>query len=220
MDLFFDLDGTLIDSADAILVSFAAALGQHGLVPAVPLDRSLIGPPLRQTLKRLTGSDDPDLMDRLTQAFKDHYDGEGCLGTPAYPGVPESLHGWASEGHRLFIVTNKRLVPTLAILQNLALAPLFSGIHTLDETTPPAASKGDLVAGILARHGHPLRAGLLVGDSADDGRAAQANGIPFIFAEYGYGSLAGQDVPVAATIRTLAELGSHLGVFRRSPQLL
>lgn len=220
MDLFFDLDGTLIDSADAILSSFAAALGQGGLIPAVPLDRSLIGPPLRQTLKRLAGSEDSDMLDRLAHAFKNHYDGAGSLETHAYPGVLESLHLWASEGHHLYIVTNKRLVPTMAILRNLDLVPLFSGIHTLDETIPPAASKGDLVARILASHGSLLRRRLLVGDSADDGRAAQANGLPFIFAEYGYGSLAGQDMPVAATIRAIEELGSHLGGSGRSPQLL
>jgi phosphoglycolate phosphatase len=220
VDIYFDLDGTLIDSADGILASLTAALDLHGLVPSFPLNRDLIGPPLRQTLKHLTGDVHPAMLDRLTQAFKDHYDGEGCLRTLPYPGVPESLRNWAAEGHNFYIVTNKRLVPTIAILRHLNMESMFTSIQTLDGTTPPTPSKEDLVRGIRALQIHPKQAGFLVGDSADDGRAARANGLPFIFAEYGYGSLIGEDVPSAGRIWAFAELGSYLNGAGLSPPLL
>ena len=50
-DILFDLDGTLIDSSPGILASFGRVLAAHGLEPLVPLDASLIGPPLAETLR-------------------------------------------------------------------------------------------------------------------------------------------------------------------------
>jgi phosphoglycolate phosphatase len=214
MDLFFDLDGTLIDSAGGILASLRAALEEHGLTPLVPLDRALIGPPLRRTLQKVTGREDPELLDRLVQAFKDHYDGVGCLATQPFASVPEALGALASADHRLFIVTNKRLVPTLVILRHLGLEVHFAGIHALDEMPSSASSKAELVARVRAGHGLPLREGLLVGDSRDDGLAALANGLPFVFAEYGYGTLTDQEVPVAARIRDISELETSLDGLR------
>ena len=75
--IVFDLDGTLIDSAPAILASFRAAFVHTGIAPAVAIDESVIGPPLTETLQLLSGSDDPALIGRLAEAFKASYDGAG-----------------------------------------------------------------------------------------------------------------------------------------------
>lgn len=56
--ILFDLDGTLIDSAPAILASFRDAFARAGLTPVIPIDDSIIGPPLTETLQLLAGSKD------------------------------------------------------------------------------------------------------------------------------------------------------------------
>lgn len=205
MDLYFDLDGTLVDSADGILASLEAALAAFGLQPAVALDRGLIGPPLRQTLQVVAAVADPSLLDGLVAAFKAHYDRRGCLATRPYPGVVLALEAWACQGHRMRVVTNKRLAPTLAILRALGLDTRFSGVHALDETDPPAPSKSVLLARVAGRSGARLGE-LMVGDGPDDGRAAYASGMPFVFAEYGYGQVDDSSIPVAARIQSLPEL--------------
>ena len=46
--VIFDLDGTLIDSAPSILAGLNMAIKKSGLLPVLPLTRSLVGPPLRE----------------------------------------------------------------------------------------------------------------------------------------------------------------------------
>lgn len=152
-DILFDLDGTLIDSSPGILASFARVLAAHGLAPAVPLEASLIGPPLAVTLAQVSGVANEVLLARLVEAFKADYDSEGYRSTEVFPGVAEGLAQLAAAGHRLYIVTNKRMVPTRNILEALGLARHFAGIHTRDETEPPAPSKAAVTARALARHG-------------------------------------------------------------------
>ncbi len=208
--VLFDLDGTLVDSAPSILEAFADVLAAHGLPPVAPLDRSLIGPPLRGTLARITGQDDPALIERLAAAFRERYDTAGVAATRPYPGLVETLTVLRGRGHRLFIVTNKRIAPTRAILSRLDLAPAFEGVYALDAFDPPAPDKGATVANVLARHALVPDACVLVGDSAEDARAAHRHAIPFIAASYGYGAPLDAGVPVAAVLPELRHLAALL----------
>ena len=56
--IIFDLDGTLIDSAPSILIGFEHVLKANGIDPLTPLVPSIIGPPLAQMLKMLSGIND------------------------------------------------------------------------------------------------------------------------------------------------------------------
>lgn len=198
-DILFDLDGTLIDSSPGILASFGRILAADGLPPAVPLEASLIGPPLMVTLRQVSGLADEARLARLAEAFKADYDSAGCLATEMFPGVAAGLAQLAATGARLFIVTNKRMLPTRRILEALGLAQCFAGIHTRDETDPPAPSKAAVTKRIVAHYGiDPARA-CFVGDSDEDAAAARENGLPFIHAAYGYGA-AILSIPPVATL--------------------
>lgn len=187
-DILFDLDGTLIDSSAGILASFGRVLAAHGLQAVVPLEASLIGPPLAVTLRQVSGVEDETGLARLAEAFKADYDTTGYLATEVFPGVPEVLARLAAEGMRLFIITNKRMVPTRKILQSLGLAQHFTGTHTRDETEPMAPSKAAVARRVIARNAiDPARA-CFVGDSDEDAAAARENSLAFIHARYGYGA--------------------------------
>lgn len=84
----------------------------------MPIDASLIGPPLRQTLATLSGSSDAALLDALSASFKDIYDAEACLETAAYEGCQAALEQLRAQGFNLSIATNKRLLPTSASLRH------------------------------------------------------------------------------------------------------
>ena len=154
-DLLFDLDGTLIDSSAGILGSFERVLAMHGLAPAEPLTAALIGPPLAVTLRQVSGlgeTGDDALLGRLVEAFKADYDSEGYRATTAFPGVADGLAQLAGAGSRLFILTNKRLLPSRRILDALGLARHFAGIHSRDETEPPAPSKAAVTRRVIGQH--------------------------------------------------------------------
>ncbi len=186
-DILFDLDGTLIDSSPGILASFERVLAAHGLSPAVPLEASLIGPPLAVTLRQVSGIQDEARLGRLVEAFKEDYDTAGYLATDIFSGVATGLAQLAAIGARLFIITNKRMVPTRRILEALGLAQHFAGIHTRDETEPMAPSKAAVTQRVLDRYGIDPGRAFFVGDSDEDAAAARENGLRFIHAAYGYG---------------------------------
>ena len=117
--ILLDFDGTLVDSAPAILNCFERALQAHGLEPCRSIDDSLIGPPLRQTLETLSGQSDPVILDALGASFKDIYDTEACLQTPAYAACQDVLEQLRAQGFTLAIATNKRLLPTRRIIAAL-----------------------------------------------------------------------------------------------------
>jgi len=77
--ILFDLDGTLIDSAPTILSCFARVLEKRGMHPKCELTHSLIGPPLIETLRRISGIDDPEILQGLADNFKRYYDEVGHL---------------------------------------------------------------------------------------------------------------------------------------------
>lgn len=207
--LLFDLDGTLIDSAAGILSSLAAALDRSGLAPSAEIDAGLIGPPLRSTLELLTGGCDPATLDGLVERFKQDYDTRGFLLTREYPGTTDLLRSLAAEGTRMFLVTNKRRVPTGLIVEYLGWTSFFSGIYTLDSVDPTAKSKADLVKRVIADASLNPSDTRFVGDTSEDADAAGVNRIEFYRASWGYGHFEPEHLQ---TMYSLDEIGDIMGL--------
>ena len=187
--IIFDLDGTLIDSAPAILASFRAAFAAAGLTPVVSIDESIIGPPLAETLAQLAGSAEPALIAELTRHFAAVYDSTGYRQTAAYPGIDVMLQRLAAHGARLHIATNKRIAPTRKILAHLGWDGRFDSVYALDLFTPRLPDKAAMIGRLLAERGIAPSDAVYIGDRAEDGHSADANHLPFIAATWGYGSL-------------------------------
>lgn len=186
--VLFDLDGTLIDSAPSILASMGAAFAELGAEPVCPLEPSLIGPPLIPTLRKLRGDapGGPSVED-LAAAFKAHYDREGYRGSVVIEPMPALLDALAAQQRDLYIVTNKRLHPTLLILEHLGWRPRFRGVYALDALTPAATSKAQVLQHVVATHGLPAERCWYVGDRDEDAEAAEAAGLPCLRVPWGYG---------------------------------
>ncbi len=184
--ILFDLDGTLIDSAPSILAGFAAVVERHGIKLQAPLDSRLIGPPLLPTLARITGNDDPAALADMAGTFKAWYDSEGYTRTAVYPGVDPALRDLAAHA-TLYIVTNKRIHPTRQILRHLDWEHLFAGVYAQDAFEPPLLSKAAVIGRAMSLHGIDPATALYIGDRAEDGEAATANQLPFVWATWGYG---------------------------------
>ena len=189
MLLLFDLDGTLIDSAPAILASYREAFAAAGRTPVMPIDAGIVGPPLLETLEMLTGSTEPALIAELAAHFKASYDTTGYRQTAAYDGVGDMLARLAAGDCRLAIATNKRLHPTRLILQHLGWAGHFDAVYALDMFEPRLPDKATMIARLMADRGIPRDIAVYVGDRSEDGESADANHLPFLAATWGYGSL-------------------------------
>ena len=212
--IVFDLDGTLIDSAAAILASYRAAFAAHGVVPVRAIEADIVGPPINETLRLLVGSAAPAVIEKLSEAFKRSYDTGGLLETLAYPGVDAMLAGLRAAGGRLHIATNKRIHPTRLILEHLGWGDCFDTVYALDLFSPRLPDKAAMIGRLLADHGIDAGAAVYVGDRFEDGEAAEANGLPFIAATWGYGSPRATAMAArwreAATPRALGDMLGHM----------
>lgn len=185
--IIFDLDGTLVDSAPGILAAYQCAFDLCGLQPKVPLESSLIGPPMRDTMAKVAEVSDPQVLEKLITAFKESYDGSGCLQTPAFEGVETMMQKLKAHGIQLFIATNKRAYPTHKIMAHLGWRDYFEGVYGPDSFDPPKANKAELIKQIIQDHHLNSNTTLYVGDRDEDGVASQANQLKFLFALWGYG---------------------------------
>jgi phosphoglycolate phosphatase len=185
----FDLDGTLIDSAEAILASLRGAFAECGVTPLRSITADIVGPPLDETLKLLAGCEEPALIARLAGAFKHSYDTGGALKTEAYPGVGDMLRAVHAAGMKLSIATNKRIHPTRLIIEHLGWADIFDSIYALDIVSPPLPNKAAMLGRLLIDKGIDTCRAVYVGDRIEDFEAAEANDLPFIAATWGYGEL-------------------------------
>ncbi len=185
--LIFDLDGTLIDSAPSILATFAKVLEEAGITAQVPLQPSLIGPPLAETLAKISGTDDPQRIQAMIESFKQNYDGGTYRDTRVYPGIAEMLDALHSHGYKLHIATNKRYAPTCLIIDYLGWGSLFQSIHALDRCVPRMPDKSALLKHLLIEQDLRPELSLYIGDKTEDGVAAGNNKLPFLGVIWGYG---------------------------------
>jgi phosphoglycolate phosphatase len=182
--VFFDLDGTLADSAGGILASLEHALAACGM-PAATIDwRRHIGPPLQRMLAAVLPDLSPTQREKIVAAYRGHYATVGFSMTTLFPGVAELVAEIAARGATLYVVTNKPQEPAEAIVRHLGLDGLVRRVVGGD----PAGhgTKPDRAARLVADEG--LSGGCFIGDGLDDLAAAERIGARFFLAGWGYGT--------------------------------
>jgi phosphoglycolate phosphatase len=180
----FDVDGTLLDSADGIVAGFAHALRSVGVEP--PDDttlRSDLGPPLDVQLTSLGLA--PPLVTEAVLAYRAFYLREGRFLAAPYSGIREVL---ATLGARLPLgtATAKRTDAALATLQAHDLDAAFAVVNGIDDNR---TTKAETIAHTLDLLGGPDPGRVvMVGDRHSDITGAQACGVRTAGVLWGYGS--------------------------------
>ena len=184
--VLFDLDGTLADSGPSILAALRKAFAEEGVPALAPdVERSLVGPPLYQSLPVLIG----DAAERVFLTYRRILVEEGFLyRAEAYPGIEALLNGLARNNVRLAVATSKLESSAVALLEKLGLADRFA---TICGDTPDAGrpAKGVVIAEALRRLGPSPRT-TMVGDRSHDVVGAREHGLPCVGAGWGYGTTA------------------------------
>jgi len=186
LTIIFDLDGTLIDSSKGILAVVEQILIEVEITPACELSTDLIGPPLNEMLKIVTGSEDLILLKQLSAQFMSVYDSEGYCSTTRFEGVDQMLAGLHQAGYPLYIATNKRERPALRILDLFGWSDYFQQVHALDQF-PEHSGKGALLKWMVTHHQLNNKKTLYIGDRNADHAAAQQAGMGYLMAQWGYG---------------------------------
>ena len=184
-NIIFDLDGTLVDSAEDIMYFLKEAYLRLK-ISAPHIDHKHIGPPLLDMIRTFT----PDIPDEdkaaVIKEFRRFYDRGIYPKTKLYEGVYDMLRTLFKARINLFLATNKPHVPTKKILRNLNI-DFFDDIITPDTHSETVLSKTDMVYVLVRKWALKKAATTIVGDSEADVIAAHSNNITAVSVLYGYG---------------------------------
>lgn len=186
--VWFDLDGTLLDSFEGLARCYRHALAAFDRAP--PDDdeiRACIGPPLRGNFARFLGRDDATTIEKAVGLFRERYDSVGWAESRLYDGVVDMVEAVKAQGARVLVATGKPQRYTDRILEKHGLTPR---IEAAFGTRLDAAldDKVHLLAHALSTAGVEASTSALLGDRENDVRAARANGVLPIGVTWGFGS--------------------------------
>lgn len=183
--LFFDLDGTLIDSAVGITQCVAHALTRMGK-PVPPLEelRHWIGPSLRTSFAPLF--DDPADVEQAVTYYRERFDVVGWREHEVYPRIGEVVRDLHDRGHRLAIVTAKNEPHARRIIAHLPFGGCFEDVigATIDGSR---SEKPQLVAEALQRLSLTPEQCWMIGDRRMDIAGARHHGMRNIGVLWGFG---------------------------------
>ena len=189
--LIFDLDGTLIDSAPDMAHAVNLYLSAQGW-PAQEtayVARFIGHGPRRLLLDMFIDlhlPTDAPSIDAAHTAFMAQYWAQPARLTEFYPDVKADLHSLHGAGIALGLCTNKPQALTLRILDQLAIAPLFSAVLGADAVPACKPDPGHLLA-VATQMGLQPGTWAYVGDSGIDQATARAAEVPFFVVPWGSG---------------------------------
>jgi len=181
--IVFDWDGTLLDSAAAIVSSIQAACRDLGLPePSTSRARHVIGlgldDALRHAVPELPVHDYP----RMVERYRHHYlsrDHELTL----FPGVFEMIESLAARGRLLAVATGKSRVGLNRALTHSGLGPFFHATRCADEcfSKPHPA----MLEQLMDELGVSPERVLMVGDTTHDLQMAKNAGVAGLAVSFG-----------------------------------
>src|SRR5690349_11392373 len=209
--ILFDLDGTLVDSVPDLAAAVNGLLAELGR-PALSLAQvtSMVGDGTAALVERaLAASGAGTPLRPALDRFLALYEADPTRLTRPYAGVPAVLDQLAAAGWRLGVCTNKPERATRAVLAGLDLERFFTTVLGGDSGPTRKPDPGPLRTA-LDHLGSAPGAAAMVGDHRNDVVAAQAAGLPVVFARYGYGAATLAGLNPDAAIDRFAELPQAL----------
>ncbi|TAK69919.1 MAG: HAD-IIIA family hydrolase [Betaproteobacteria bacterium] len=181
--LVFDWDGTLMDSAGAIVASIQASCRDLGLqVPERERASHVIGLGLKDALAYAVPELPPSDYGRLAERYRHHYLAHDS-DLELFPGMREMLAGLKQQGYLLAVATGKSRAGLERVLEATQLKQYFDSSRCADEThsKPHPAMLQELMRELLIEP----EATLMIGDTAHDLQMAVNAGVPALAVSYG-----------------------------------
>jgi len=183
--LFFDLDGTLIDSAIGIARCVAYALERlDEPVPDAAALRRWIGPPLRTSFGPLLG--DPARIERAVELYRERFEAIGWSEHTIYAGIEQAVRSLRAAGHRLAVVTAKNQPHAERIVAHLPFGGLFETVSGASHDGR-IGEKPELIAAALERLCVEPAKSWMIGDRHMDIEGARHHGMRSVGVLWGFG---------------------------------
>lgn len=188
--LIFDLDGTLVDSAESIRGALIESCKINNIEPMIPISEIKIGPPLDEIIRSILPYEESYRHDLFKETFVELYDRKFCKECIVYPGAIDAL-SQAAVNADLFLVTNKRIIPTVKILRHHSMAQNFKAIIGCDSVENNVFSKAKSINHLINKYGLSKTDCTYFGDTEGDAAACHEIGVDFVYVSWGYGDIKG-----------------------------
>ncbi len=181
--LIFDWDGTLMDSAAAIVGALQSACADVGLpVPSDEQARYIIGLGLNDAMGHILPDVDPTDYPRIVERYRFHYLRKDA-DTALFPGAAELVTSLKQAGFLLAVATGKGRRGLERVLENTGLQGLFHASRCADEghSKPDPAMLRALLDELAVSNGQAL----MIGDTTHDMAMARGAGVARLAVAYG-----------------------------------
>ncbi|WP_025025999.1 HAD family hydrolase [Caldalkalibacillus mannanilyticus] len=191
--MIFDLDGTLWDSSEAIVIIWNKVFQNMKVDVKITKDdiRGIMGLQSHEIGEKLFPTLDEH---KLKQLFDEFAEAEGEYlaknGGILFDKVEEVLKVLSTK-YKLCIVSNCQEGYIEAFYKYHKLEKYFIDFENPGRT---GLSKGENIQLVMKRN--KLDSPIYVGDTLGDQRAAEFAGVPFVFAEYGFGKVERSDYSI------------------------
>ena len=202
--IIFDVDGTLWDSTDVVAIAYNLILEKYTdtRVDGARL-KQLFGKPMDVIFQSLipdaTEEERKDIVEQCLIAEEEQIEEKHPV---PYDGVKEMLQ-ILSEKYPLFIVSNCQCGYIEQFLRLTVNEKYITDTLCFGQT---GTSKGQTILKLMEKNNlkHPV----YVGDTQGDADACKEAGIPFIFAEYGFGNVKESDGRIAMPMELIKLIGA------------
>lgn len=211
--VLWDLDGTVMDSAPGIFLSFEHTFESMGLVaPGREELRRYLGPPLASTFGEHLGFSPADTA-RAIEIYREEYHAVGAFAAEPFPGVVDLIADVRTAGMTTALATSKAFTAARLVTEHFHLDALFDiyGTATDDDVRKTKADVLEFIIDELGDRGSNRGRIVLVGDRIHDVEGAREFGIDCVLVEWGYGT-PDEFAEATASVSTVSELRRFLGV--------
>ena len=179
----FDWDGTLLDSAGAIVRAIQASCQDLGLpVPEDSRARHVIGLGLVDAMRHAVPDLPVDRYQAMVERYRFHYlSGDHQL--TLFNGVPEMLERLKRDGHILAVATGKSRAGLERALDHSGLRPMFLASRCADECH--SKPHPQMLEELMAEFGMAQATTLMIGDTSHDLLMASNAGVDSLAVTYG-----------------------------------
>ena len=181
--IVFDWDGTLLDSAGAIVNAIQAACRDLGLPePSDARARHVIGLGLVDAMRHAVPELQAESYQAMVERYRFHYlSGDHAL--TLFSGIPEVLLRLQGAGHALAVATGKSRAGLDRALDHSGLRPLFQASRCADECH--SKPHPQMLEELMAEFGVLPEATLMIGDTSHDLLMATNAGVDGLAVTYG-----------------------------------
>jgi len=182
--IMFDLDGTLVDTAQDITNALNFAIEPYDIkILTVENTIKLIGEGISRLVEKVLPVEKMHLKSNVMKRFLEHYSEHLTNNSKEYPYIKETLENLT--GFKKAVISNKREDLSKKLLEELGLSEYFDliiGSDTAGERKPSPVP----VLYVVAKLGLSPEESVIVGDSNYDMEAGKRAGVRTIAVTYGY----------------------------------